>query len=75
MNEPLAVAWLEAVKRTGKACGVRLAPYEAAAANGTLKTSDVTPIDAVWILGLVKDAPNRDVLKVIAKGVGAPFVS
>jgi hypothetical protein len=66
MNDPQAVAWLNAAKAAG-ACGTRLTPYEAKAARNDLKVSDIAPDDAIWILAAVKDVQNVAALKVIAK--------
>jgi hypothetical protein len=65
MNDAQALEWLAEARKAG-ACNTRLAPYEAKAAAGELKVSDMDPKDAVWMLCLAKNAGNRKALKALA---------
>jgi hypothetical protein len=67
MNDSRAVELLELSKKY-QACSLRLAPYQKKMEQGSLQMSDLTPDDAVWILGVVRTPVHREILKQIAKG-------
>ena len=67
MNDPKAVELLDLAEKA-KSCSLRLAPYQVKKGQGDLQMSDLTPDDAVWLLGVVKVPVYRDLLKQIAKG-------